>query len=308
MLGFSLCGCQRIAENNDIDIVCTVFPIYDWVMNIIGDTEGVEVTLLVKNGTDPHSYSPTPTDIAKIYSCDMLIYVGGESDAWLEDVLDGVVNEDMVEVRLLELLGDRAFLHEHEDDVICDDDCHEHHHEGENAYDEHVWLSIKNAVYLCERLLEELKPVLAAEAIISNAEDYISSLLSLDAEYERAVSESARKTLLFADRFPFRYLTEDYGIEYFAAFSGCAADVEASFETITRLAKKTDELSLGYVLILESSDHSLAQTVIESSKSKSAGILVMDSMQSVTETDMENGVSYISIMRENLAALKTALE
>lgn len=309
---FSGCGSSR--ESGKTDIVCTVFPIYDWVRNIIGeDNDAVELHLLVKNGTDPHSYTPSPADVAKILSCDVLIYVGGESDAWVRDVLRGTAGEGMKEIKLLELLGERAFV---EEDVECaEDDCHEHdHHHAhehgeENAYDEHVWLSLKNASFLCDRIKEELsKQFSESEKIYSeNADKYIARIDALDARFEAAVSTSACKYLLFADRFPFRYLTEDYGIEYFAAFSGCSADSEASFETVTRLSKKIAELGLSRVVILENSTSDLAETVISGSGVSGVSVVVMDSLQSITLSDIESGATYLSLMEKNLEAVKTAL-
>lgn len=308
-----LCGCSDTRTDGGVDIVCTVFPIYDWVRNIVGEQEGISITLLVKNGTDPHSYSPTPSDIAKISSCDLLVYVGGESDSWVTDVLGGSVNEEMKVVKLLETLGDRAFVEKEIEGASCGDDCGEHGHEHDHthedgAYDEHIWLSLKNAEFLCGELETSLSRLVPdrADAFSEKANAYKDKLKALDSSYEETAASSESKVLLFADRFPFRYLTEDYGIEYFAAFSGCSADVEASFETVTYLAKKIDELSLKYVVILESSDTALADTVISSSTEKNAEIIVMDSMQSITSSDIENGVSYLSVMEKNLAVVTTA--
>lgn len=300
-------GCNHRGEKKGFEIVCTVFPIYDWVKNIIGeDTENISVTLLVKNGTDPHSYTPSPADIAKISSCDMIFYVGGESDLWVGEVINEKTNKNMVPFKLLELLGDRAFVtdehhhHEHDHD-------HEHEHTA-NAYDEHVWLSLKNAAFLCERISEVLCANLEehSEEIEVNAKGYIEKIVALDADYTSAVASAQRDTVVFADRFPFGYLFEDYGLNYFAAFSGCSADSEASFETVTFLAKKIDELDIACVFILENSDRALAETIISSSASKSAEILVIDSMQSINAAKIGEA-GYLSIMENNLSVLKTAL-
>ncbi len=302
-----LAGCSPRTEKKGVEIVCTVFPIYDWLKNIIGEeNEDISVSLLVKNGTDPHSYTPSPSDIAKISSCDLIFYVGGESDLWVSDVIKGKTNKDMREVKLLDALGDRAFAspeHYH----------HEHEHEGEhehteNAYDEHVWLSLKNAAFLCGVISEALSDALEeySEDIKDNAESYIEKINSLDAEYASAVASATRDTLLFADRFPFGYLFEDYELKHFAAFSGCSADSEASFDTVTFLAKKIDELGIKHVFVLENSDKALAETVISSSASKSAEILVLDSMQSISAEDID-GAGYLSVMENNLSVIKTAL-
>ena len=303
----SLVGCAPKKEKGGFEIVCTVFPIYDWVRNIVGEaSEDISVTLLVKNGTDPHSYTPSPADIAKISSCDLIFYVGGESDIWVSDVIKEKTNKDMKSVALLETLGDRAFVaeeHYH----------HEHEHENghdhtENAYDEHVWLSLKNAEFLCGKISETLCQELeeCSEEIKQNAEEYIEKISSLDADYASAVASAERDTIVFADRFPFSYLFEDYDLNYFAAFSGCSADSEATFETVTFLAKKVDELEIKYLIILENSSRSLAETVISSSASKSAEILVIDSMQSINAADIGEA-GYLSIMENNLSVVKIAL-
>lgn len=310
-------GCERTTDDDRVEIVCTVFPIYDWTCNLIGESDDVAQRLLVNRGTDPHSYIPTPTDIAAIHASDVLIYVGGESDAWVSDVLDTVKNKDIKVISLLELLGDRAHLEETVDGMQCeDDDCHDHDHDHEHdegeehgAYDEHVWLSLKNAELICDALAEELSAVLPdmAERIEANRDAYAESLSSLDARFEETVEAASTDLLIFADRFPFRYLVEDYSLDYFAAFSGCSADSEASFETVVFLSDKLRESGVGALIILESSTKDLASTVISNSGCEGVEIVVMDSMQSITARDVEGGVSYLSIMEKNLAALAAAL-
>lgn len=301
----ALCGCAPQKKDNGFDIICTVFPIYDWVRECLGDIEGVSVSLLVDSGTDPHSYNATAEDIAVIASCDMLIYVGGESDGWVESALSNVAKNAPKGVRLFDLMEDRVH-HGHDHGEVCEDT--EHH--SESAYDEHVWLSLKNASMLTERIAGMIAESLPekAEAIKSNARAYTDTIKALDKELEDAVSLSERSTLLFADRFPFKYLTEDYGIDYFAAFSGCSADSEASFETVIRLTQKLNELDLPYVLVLEASDMRLADTVISGSEKKNAEILTLDSMQSISAGDItDKGISYIEIMKSNVSVLKKAL-
>ena len=305
---FAGCG---VRKNDRIDIVCTVFPIYDWVRNIVGeDSESLSLSLLVKNGTDPHSYSPSPADIAAILKADIVVMVGGESDSWIIDALNGNVNKDLTVIKLLEVLGDRAFLEETVEGMQTDKHDHDHDHEKEeNAYDEHLWLSVKNASFLCKKIADVMKDELSedAEDISKRAEEYIASLDALDDRYEAVVTEAKNEVLLFADRFPFRYLTEDYDIEYFAAFSGCSSDSEASFETVTFLSAKLDELSLDKLVILEDSSAALANTVISNTNNKNAEVIVMDSIQTVSQKDIENGVTYISVMEKNLVALESAL-
>ena len=182
--------------------------------------------------------------------------------------------------------------------------------EEETEYDEHVWLSLKNAEKIVKNISEEIQKIDSANAenYKKNAESYIEKLDALDKEYGNAVDNASVKTLLFGDRFPFRYMTDDYGMTYYAAFVGCSAETEASFETITFLAKKTDELSLGAVMTIEGNNHEIAETIVENTKDKNQKILTLDSMQSVTSQDVKDGVTYLSIMENNLDVLKEALK
>lgn len=186
---------------------------------------------------------------------------------------------------------------------------HHHHDEEEPEYDEHVWLSLKNAVVLVNHLSGKIQKLDSANANIykSNATSYVKQISDLDKEYEKAVATSAKKTLLFGDRFPFRYLVDDYGLSYYAAFVGCSAETEASFETIAFLAKKVDELGLKSILTIEKSDKKIARTISSNSKSKNQDILEMDSLQSITDKDIKSGRNYLSAMKANLEVLKKAL-
>lgn len=306
------------ADNNEkLSVVTTIFPEYDWVMNILGDNaENADVTMLLDNGVDLHSYQPTADDIIRISTSDVFIYVGGTSDAWVEDALNIAGNEDRIAINLLECLGDAAKeeevvegMQEEEHDHDRADADEDHDHEEGTEYDEHVWLSLKNAAVLCnviEGALSAADPD-NADAYAANAAAYIEKLSALDAQYEAAVNAANRKTILFGDRFPFRYLADDYGLSYYAAFVGCSAETEASFETVAFLAGKVDELGLSSVLTLEGTDHRIAETVIATTSAKSAQILSMDSMQSTTLKDVQNGASYLAVMEKNLEVLKEAL-
>lgn len=303
---------QKSAEGKSLQIVTTIFPIYDWVINILGDDpQGVEVTMLLDKGVDLHNYQPTVDDVLKVSSCDMFIYVGGESDEWAEDMLKETANKDMVVINLLELLGDKAKEEEAKEGMQEEEEEEEEDgHEEEVEYDEHVWLSVRNAAFFLpqlEKAIVERNPENAA-VYQKNAAAFVEELEQLDAAYEEAVNAAAVKTLLFGDRFPFRYLVDDYGLDYFAAFVGCSAETEASFETITFLAKKVDELGLSTVLTIEGTDHRIAETIIQNTAAKDQKILTMDSLQSVTAADVENGADYLSIMKNNLDVLKEALK
>lgn len=466
-------------------IVATTFPQYDWLRQVLGDRAAeVELTLLLDDGVDLHSYQPTIEDIATISTCDLFVHVGGESDGWVHDALATAVNRDMVVVNLLEALGDRAKEEEliegmeddhghdhgeiHEEDIqdrplsdwlgtwasieknleqgdldeyvahqaeeqdrepeaqkaayaqrwksdhptltiteegidfggvsakyrpigwqLVESDHgasvwygfqavegapqgvpqfvafsdhgtgghreddqeepphfhlrygsqdlealaaiegwsptyfaadatgeavaqamggHSHDH-GEEALDEHVWLSLKNARLLSDRLAQELEQLDPANgpAYRANVQAYQQQLDRLDAQYQAAVGAASVKTLLFGDRFPFRYLVDDYGLSYYAAFPGCSAETEASFETIVFLAGQLNRLSLGHVIIIDNSRDDIARTIIDNTTAKDQEIVTLNSMQAVTARDVADGMTYLSVMESNLEALKQAL-
>lgn len=293
-------------ESSGLKIVTTIYPEYDWVMNILGDNPaGAEVILLTDNGVDLHSYQPTAEDIMNITTSDVFVYVGGQSDEWTEDTIMSS-GEDLVAVNLLEALGDSA----KEEEVIEGMEAEDHEHEEDPEYDEHVWLSLRNASALVDSIeaaIAEADPA-NADTYAANANAYKEKLAALDAEYEKAVSGAPVKTLLFGDRFPFRYMTDDYGIDYYAAFVGCSAETEASFETVTFLANKLDELGLKSVMTIEGSNQKLANTIIKTSSSGDQQILTLDSIQSVTADDIANGNDYLAKMTNNLEVLKEALK
>ena len=308
----SMCACSKAPEKNgNLKIVTTIFPQYDWVMNVLGDNPAkADVTLLQDSGADLHSFQPTASDIMKISECDLFIYVGGESDEWVDDVLKEATNKKMVAINLMDALGDTVKEEEIVEGMQEEEHEHEHHHEeSEIEYDEHIWLSVKNASVLVNTISGALQKIDSANANTykANADSYIAKLNELDKQYQDVVYNASVKTVLFGDRFPFRYLVDDYGLTYYTAFVGCSAESEASFETITFLAKKTDELSLHAVLTIEGKNHKIAETIIDNTASKDQKILTMDSMQSVTSADIANGANYISIMEGNLSVLKEAL-
>ena len=484
MLVGVLAGCGKQNDTNKTDklsIVTTIFPEYDWVKEILGDkADNAEITMLLDNGVDLHSYQPTADDIVKISDCDLFIYVGGESDGWVDDALKNATNKNMKVINLLDVLKDtikteeavpgmqaeeghnhgvadfadsdvkdrslsdwdgewqsvypyvldgtldpvmekkaesgtktaeeykesyiasyetdiekisidgntitytrkdgtstatydsEGFYIRHKDDgskqvrykyqkvsgdanaptyiVFSDHNISsaepEHFHlyfgedgfdslveEGkhfptfypasltgteiademleheEKEYDEHVWLSLKNAETLVGAIsesLQELDPD-NKDAYAANSDAYVKKLSALDTDYQAAVDAASNKTVLFGDRFPFRYLVDDYGLSYYAAFVGCSAETEASFETISFLAKKMDELNLPCVLTIEGAQHRIAETIVENTSAKNQKVLTMDSMQSTTSKDVKNGTTYLSVMEKNLSVLKEAL-
>ena len=295
-LGISLCACgtvQKEPEEGKLKITVTVFPVYDWLCNILGDREA-EVKLLVQNGTDPHSYQPGAPDIMAIAESNLVIMTGGESDTWVRDAVKTSGKKDAEVIALLDHLGERALAEEDEPE----------------EYDEHVWLSLKNAEILCGVIrdaLAEADP--QGKAVYdANCAAYSEKLAALDERYRETIEAAPVKTLVFADRFPFRYLTEDYGLTYYAAFSGCSAESEASFETVTFLAKQIDELNLHTVMVIDGSDGRLARTVIDNTSGKDMDVRMLDSMQSVTQSQIREGLTYLSVMEKDLDVLKEALE
>lgn len=334
LCGLTACGAGRNADSANTDknkedktlsVVTTIFPEYDWVREILGENPaGVEVTMLLDQGVDMHSYQPSIKDILKIADCDLFVYVGGESDRWVEEALQTSENENRKVLNLMEILGEDRTKEEEivegmqvEGDVEkpggtaeTDDLSPDGAETDEDVdYDEHIWLSLKNAAICCEAVQKELSAMDEAHAAVyaANAAAYVKKLDDLDAAYQEVVNQAETKTLLFGDRFPFRYLTDDYGLRYFAAFKGCSAETEASFETIAFLSKQMDELELPYILTIDGSDQKIAKTILDSTKHKDRKILTMDSMQSTTSGDVRKGTTYSGIMEENLEVLKKAL-
>ena len=301
------------AEDSSLSVVTTIFPEYDWMREIIGENSEVELTMLLDKGTDLHNYQPSAEDMVKIVNADLFIYVGGESDKWVEDALKNAENPDMKVVNLMEVLGDTVKEEEVVEGMEAEDEHEgeEYAHEEEGPeYDEHVWLSLRNAQTLCEMLGETMEELDLehAQDYQANTENYLSELKALDEEYQTAVAEGNKDTLLFGDRFPFRYMTDDYGLNYYAAFVGCSAETEASFETIAFLADKVKELGLDTILTIEGSDHKIAETISATSGVDDIKILSLDSMQSVTGKDAQDGADYVDIMKKNLEVLKEALQ
>ena len=250
ILCISACGQKNSSTKEDnhtvqnrgakIKVVTTIFPEYDWVKEIAGDEiSNMDLTMLLDNGVDLHSYQPTASDIMKISDCDLFIYVGGESDAWVDDAFKEAVNKNMKVINLLDVLGNTV------------------KEEEEPEYDEHVWLSLKNAKILTKAIADDLCEIDEEhkDIYMRNEKAYEEKLDTLDKEYQGTVDAASQKTLLFGDRFPFRYLVDDYGLDYYAAFVGCSAETEASFETVKFLSEKVDELGLKNVITIEKSEY-----------------------------------------------------
>lgn len=323
------------ASQDIINVVATSFHEYDWLLQVIGDNiDNYNLTLLLDDGVDLHNYEPTVDDIATITTSDLFIYNGGESDAWVSDVL--ATSEDLNTVNVIEVLDNNVMAevlvegmeededhdHDHDDESEETEESEDHDHDEETEgsedhdhddeseeTDEHVWLSLENAAIVCAHFADVLSELDAenADTYEANADEYIAQLNELDEAYETMVLEAARDTIIVTDRFPFLYLVSDYGINYYAAFSGCSAETEASFATIIFLAEKADEYDVNYLLTIENGLVDLATTVAENSSDANREILELNSMQSIASADIEAGATYYSIMEENLEVLRLAL-
>ena len=288
---FSLTACAGgKTESEKINVVAVSFAEYDFTRQIVKGSDTVELSLLINSGVDMHSYQPSAKDIAQILQADLLIYNGGESDFWVSDVIENN-KQDIETLRLTDTVRDRLLaVEEHDDD----------------EYDEHIWLSLKNAELcvnaICDNLV--LSDSKNEKLYQQNRDEYLKAILDLDEQYTSYFEKSENKTAVFADRFAFRYLFNDYNLDYCAAFDGCSAESEVSFDTVTRLAKCIDDNKLKNVLILENSSDELANTVIKATKDKNMSVLKINSLQSVTNSQ-EN---YLDIMAENLSVLSKALE
>lgn len=326
-------------NSNKISIVCTTFPQYDWVKNILGEeAERFNVTLLLDNGVDMHSYQPAVKDIATAGSSDLFIYVGGESDTWVEDALKEAKNKDLKAINLMETLGNsvkeeevvegmqeerKSLGHSHEKpskekQEQTQKESHENSQEingqkeaadEEPEYDEHIWLSIRNAEIMVKNIEKAIEQLDSDNAKVyqTNVENYIKKLDTLDKQYANTIQNAKYKAILFGDRFPFRYMADDYDLKYYAAFAGCSAETMAGFETVTFLAKKADELRLPVILTIENSDGRIAEAVKSNTTKKNQKILAMNSLQSVTKEQIADGITYLQVMQENLSVLSEAL-
>lgn len=308
-------GCTPDAPQSDgkLKIVTTIFPPYDFAKAVTGDC--AEVSMLLKPGTESHSYEPSPADIILVESCDIFIYNGGESDVWVESLLSTL---DTSKVRVLKMMDCVEALeeetvegmhtlghnHNHEED--------EHHHEEDfqpdtAEYDEHIWTSPQNAIQITKKIAETVISAdeAHAETYRSRTESYIASLQELDAAFREAVSGGCRRTVIFGDRFPFRYLAQEYGLTYRAAFPGCSAESEPGAKTVAYLIDKVREEQIPNIFYIEFSNQKIANTIQEET---GAVPLRFHSCHNLSKDEMERGETYLSLMTQNAENLKEALQ
>lgn len=300
---FTAAGCSQKAgdASKGVRVVCSIAPLFDWTRQITEGTGITDLRLIIGNGTDLHSFQPSAADIISIKNADVLIYVGGESDGWIRDALKETGNKNQKAVCLMDVLKDAIV----EEEVVEGMQGEDKEEEGEGPeYDEHVWMSLRLASKSCKAIEEALSAVSSkdAEKLKANLENYTAKLTSLDRQYEEMVRSARLDTMIVCDRYPFRYLADDYKIKYSAAFAGCSAETEASFETVKFLADKVRSLDVKTVLTIENSDGKLAKTVIGTSGKSDVKAGVLDSMQSAGKD-----LDYLSVMTRNLDVLKAAL-
>jgi len=290
------CGPQEAADPDRLQVVTTLFPYYDFA-RIVGG-EHVSVTMLLSPGQETHSYEPTPQDVTRILGADVFAYTGGESEAYMTDLLADLDAEHTTVLRLIEQV-----------DTLCSDGDHDHdadegHDHGQ--VDEHIWTDPSNAKVLVQTLCDTFCALDAEHATDyqANAAAYLAELDHLDADFRTVVAEAARDTVIFGDRFPLLYFAEAYGLHYEAAFSGCASDIEPSAATVADLIEQVKAEQIPVVFYIELSNHNIAQTIAEETGAKA---MLFYSCQTITRDDFEAGESYLSLMRRNVATLKEAL-
>ncbi|MDR2360215.1 MAG: metal ABC transporter substrate-binding protein [Oscillospiraceae bacterium] len=310
----ALSGCANNNTPNDsendkgLSVVTTIFPPYDFAREIAGDK--AEVTMLLPPASESHSFDPTPADIIKIQDCDVFIYVGGESDEWVSSILESMDTSNM---RIITLMDCVEVV---EEEIVegMEDDEHEEGEEGEEGgeeaeepeYDEHVWTSPRNAKLIVEKISETLREVDAdnADYYRANTEAYSAELDDLDAKFKAVVDSAARNTLVFGDRFPFRYFADAYGLDYYAAFPGCSTETEASAATIAFLIDKVKDEQIPVVFHIELSNEKIADAISESTGAK---VALLHACHNISKNDFESGKSYLDLMTDNVEALREAL-
>lgn len=291
MLIFCGCSSSKNADKNKVQILCSNFALYDWTKNITAESDTVEVSLLLKNGVDIHSFQPSADDIIKIKNADLFVYNGGPSEEMLTDITDDSQNVFAAIPSLDTELIESAHTHD------------------EHEYDEHIWLSVKNAINICEKLADAIITVDSQNTALyeDNVTNYISELSALDEELMLVAENSKRNEFVLADRYPFMYLMRDLSLTCHSAFPGCSDETEASFSTVLELAQKIYELDLGYIVTTDGYNNSIAEAVIENSGKSGIEILSLSSMQTITDAEINSGKTYLSAMKENLEVLKKTL-
>ena len=297
----TLCGCgiKTAKKTNKLNVVTTIFPAYDFAKQVGGDN--VELTMLLKPGAESHTYEPTPQDIMKIQKCDVFIYVGGESDEWVRSILDSIDTSKIKVISMMDLVD-----HKVEEETVEGMQTEEKS-DGEKEYDEHVWTSPVNAMQIVRGITKTMVSVDSKnkKQYENNRDAYLKQLEELDKQFKDVVKNAKRDTLVFGSRFPFRYFVEQYGLKYYAAFPGCAAETEASAATIAFLIDKVKKEKIPVVFDMELSGSKFADTICETTGAKK---LTLYACHNVSAQDFSSGVTYVSLMKRNVENLKVALQ
>jgi zinc transport system substrate-binding protein len=317
----ALFGCAQVNTSadggeNGLSIVTTIFPPYDFA-RAIADGKA-DVTMLIDPGTEVHTFDPTPEDIIKIQNADVFIYIGGENDAWVDQVLESMDVSGKTILRLIDAVtpveeetvegmqSDHDHAHE-EEAHAHEEEAREHEEEHHHGYDEHIWTSPKNAISMINYIADALGRIDEdnAESYTQNAADYTAQIAKVDEQIQSIVDASQTKLLVVADRFPFRYLADEFGLDYRAAFSGCTSESEASARTLAYLIDTVKEKDINFVYYIEFSNQAVAKAVSEQT---GAEMLLLHSCHNVTREDFKAGVTYLKLMQDNAENLEKGLK
>ena len=289
------------AEDQKLNFLTTIFPIYDFARTVAGDH--ADVSMLLPPGAESHTYEPTPRDILKIQNSDVFIYIGGESDMWVDQILSSLGDK---KPRTLVLIHSVNALPEEVVPGMQAEEESPTSGEDEVVYDEHIWTSPLNAIKMVDAItvaLSELDPAHAAD-FENNRATLDQKLQELDQTFRDIVKTAKRTTIIVGDRFPFRYLTEEYGLEYYAAFPGCSAEVEPSASTVAFLIEKVKAEKIPIVFYIEFSTHKIADAIADATGTKT---MLLHSAHNVSQEDIDSGITYLNIMSENAEKLREAL-
>lgn len=298
----SLTGCNKKQETQDkLTIVSTNFPGYDFARAITMDNTNVKVKMLLKPGAESHTFEPTPEDIKTIKNSDIFIYVGGDSDEWVDDILNDIDTDKTKIIKLIDLVDAKEEVTTEGMEIDEEEESEE-----EAELDEHVWTSPKNAIEIINKLKKEIINIDNDEKsnLESNANHYVNELNDLDTEFKSIVKTAKRKEIIVGDRFPFRYFVDEYGLSYYAAFPGCSEQTEASAKTISFLANKVKEDKIPVVLKTELSSGNIANTIAKETNTK---VLEFNSAHNISQSDFDAGITYVDIMTKNAEVLKETL-
>lgn len=308
LLCAGLTGCQHRKEADHksykLNIVTTLFPYYDMVRAVVGETEDVRISMTVAPGQDSHSFEPAPSDVIDIYEADVFIYNGGSLETWVDTLLDSLENEKQTQMKMMDYV---ELLEEEHVEGMEHHENEEHEHAHAHEEDEHIWTSPVNAQILTQKICDILCKVSPENAgnFKNNTQKYIAQLQKLDKELHQIVEASDNKEIIFADKFPLLYFAKEYGLKYYAAFPGCGSDMEPSAKTIAFLIDRIKEDTVNAVFYLELSSHTVADAISEDT---GVGTFQFNSCHNITQKQFDDGVTYVDLMTQNVNNLRNALK